>query len=504
MKTDCCDAVFAALRASRGLAIFVVSFCSLLVTVARPAVAATPGTWRSAGTMSVGRENNHVLIALLDGRALVAGGNERSADLRVLANADLFDPVTEQWSPAPSMSTPRQGAAGTLLADGRVLVAGGALSNAGTGFLASAETFDPTTDSWSPAASMNEPRVTGTATLLVNGKVLVTGGLVPSPSPFVIARSAELYDPQRNEWTTIPPLSTPRASHTATLLKDGRVLVVGGQTDGSSGVTGTAEIYDPTSNSWSSAGSLLGARFGHGAALLHDGRLLVAGGGAIGTEIYDPARNTWSQAAPMSIERGFVSAVTLANGEALVAGGNRAPFGETATAETYDPETDTWSPAGAMTEPRFNYAATLLANGSVLVVGGCCGSTPQLTADIFTPSLACPPEVTNQVDVLRFRVHRIPFTPFRFQWVLVRNKTADPIPGPLAFVMDDLQRALFIGSSLRTTCFSETGDPFVVIHAGSDDVLSPDEFALALLFFFKTEPGPITYTARVLSGAPTQ
>src|SRR6185295_19787527 len=120
---------------------------------------------------------------------------------------------------------------------------------------------------------------------------------------------------------------------------------------------------------------------------------------------------------------------------------------------------------------------TLLPSGKVLVASGfecsesagaeCVGS-PILTssAELYEEG-PCPPDVSDQVEILKFRAHRIPFTPFRFQWVLVRNKTADPIPGPLAFVMNDLQHALFIGSRMRTTCFSEPGDPFAVTHAGS-------------------------------------
>lgn len=109
--------------------------------------------------------------------------------------------------------------------------------------------------------------------------------------------------------------------------------------------------------------------------------------------------------------------------------------------------------------------------------------------------------MTPRVDVFRFRFHWIPFTPYRFQWVVVRNKTAAPIAGPLGFVMDDLQKAVFIGSPFKTTCFSPEGDPLIVVPVGSDNILSPNESALTGLWFFKTHFGPITYTPHVVGAS---
>jgi hypothetical protein len=108
------------------------------------------------------------------------------------------------------------------------------------------------------------------------------------------------------------------------------------------------------------------------------------------------------------------------------------------------------------------------------------------------------------VDVVRFPFHWIPFTPFRFQWVIIHNKTGAPITGPLAFVMDDLQNAVFIGSPSKTSCFSSEKDPFMVVSVGDDNVLSPNESTLTGLLFFKTQFGQITYTHHVLNGLPTQ
>jgi hypothetical protein len=131
--------------------------------------------------------------------------------------------------------------------------------------------------------------------------------------------------------------------------------------------------------------------------------------------------------------------------------------------------------------------------------------SPPVSSGVFAfvtkiADATCGEEVTGLLDIHRFGFFRFPFTPFRFQWVLVRNRTASVIDGPLAFVMDDLENAAFIGSRLRTRCFSPDGDPFTVVATGSDAVLRPNEAALAGLWFFKTRVGPITYTPRVLSG----
>ncbi len=157
------------------------------------------------------------------------------------------------WLLGSGMSTARYLHTATLLTDGRVLVTGGTTGNIA---IASAEIYDPTSNSWTPGSgagsvpSMSTTRFLHTATLLTDGRVLVTGGCTSSCS----TASAEIYDPASNSWTpasgagSVPSLSTARNSHTATLLTDGRVLVTGGHTG--SVVTASAEIYDPTSNSW--------------------------------------------------------------------------------------------------------------------------------------------------------------------------------------------------------------------------------------------------------------
>src|SRR6185295_12933619 len=127
---------------------------------------------------------------------------------------------------AGSLRFARASHAATLLADGRVLVTGGSTDGLFGGGPNTAELYDPARDVWSPAGTMNSPRDLSTATLLPDGRVLVTGGINGVP-----LRSAELYDPVTGTWTATGDLITARVVHTATLLHNGKVLVAGGGRD---------------------------------------------------------------------------------------------------------------------------------------------------------------------------------------------------------------------------------------------------------------------------------
>ena len=143
--------------------------------------------------------------------------------------------------------------------------------------------------------SLATARYHHTATLLPSGKVLVAGG---QGTGAVVLASAELYDPASNSWSAAGALATARENHTATLLPSGKVLVAGGQQVDGGVALPSAELYDPASNTWSAAGSLAAARAHHTTTLLPSGKVLVAGGsGSSGVlasaELYDPAGNTW-------------------------------------------------------------------------------------------------------------------------------------------------------------------------------------------------------------------
>jgi hypothetical protein len=275
------------------------------------------------------------------------------------------------WTLTNPMSLARSDHTATLLVDGRVLVAGG---RNGSTIYADAEIFDPVTGLWSPTGSMNLPRSSHTATLLPNGKVLVAGS----------NNSSELYDPLTGLWTLSGVMNASHSSHTATLLANGKVLVTGGAFS-----LAIAELYDPNTGLWTSSGSLNTGRYNHTATLLTNGKVLITGGmdansltaNKLATsELYDPATGTWAFTSSMSEARTQHSSILLSNGNVLVAGG--ASSISSSTAELYDPFTGTWTSTGSMEFARFaEQNMVLLTDGKVLIVGG-----PSNMSEIYNPN----------------------------------------------------------------------------------------------------------------------
>ncbi len=186
------------------------------------------------------------------------------------------------------MNTARAHHTASLLEDGRVLVAGG-FNNSGSDLL-SAEVYDPATRLFTPTGDFATARRNHTATHLPDGKIMVVGGYHGTGEVMEALSSVEIYDPETGIWNATGSLGTARFSHTATLLPDGNVLVVGGENGG--GPLASAEIYDPNEGSWSYTGSMTSPRTGHTATLLREGRVLVVGGEDIhgaqaSTELYD-------------------------------------------------------------------------------------------------------------------------------------------------------------------------------------------------------------------------
>jgi hypothetical protein len=359
-------------------------------------VTASTGKFTPTG-ITQGLRQDHTATLLADGTVLLVGGsiNEDFYCTDGTRSAELYDSAGGTSASTADISTERYWHTATLLQNGRVLVAGGfgkskggdCIDVADTPTEASAELFDPGSGSFTATSSMKSQRASHTATLLANGKVLVAGGWDYSGN---VLGTAEIYDPATGKFVATGSLVVPRYSHTATLLPGGKVLIVGGGGSRSSAV-GEAEIYDPLAGTFSSAGNL-GIKIGyHTATGLADGAVLIAGGTLFnadgsGTpvanaEIYDPGTGLFSPTGPMLSARVRHTSTLLPDGTVLIAGGFD-PGDVLPTAEVYDPTTRMFTPTASMQISRVGHSATLLNGGQVLVVGGL-GS--RVHAELYTP-----------------------------------------------------------------------------------------------------------------------
>lgn len=239
-------------------------------------------------------------------------------------------------------------------------------------------------DGFSSAPALQQGRFAHTATLLNNGSILVVGGATLS----TILPSTELLAAGSAAWHYSGSLSGARTYHTATLLPSGKVLVAGGQNGNT--VLGTAEIYDPATGSWSSAGTLNTPRTHHAAVLLNSGQVMVIGGtsgnGATTLttpELYDPATNSWTNAATATA-RWYEPASLLPNGNVLVSGGATSGKSALASADIYNPGQGWTGSVGSMITARMGHTATALPTGAILVAGGFNGANAIGTGEIYS------------------------------------------------------------------------------------------------------------------------
>jgi N-acetylneuraminic acid mutarotase len=285
-------------------------------------------TWAATGNLTASR-SKHVAAVLVDGRVLVAGGCNASSYCgnglnTVNQTAEIYDPGTGVWSPTGSMSRDRFDGKASLLPGGKVLIAGG-VSETWKYYLETAELYDPATGTWSVTNSMAHKRTRHSMSALHDGRILVTGGLCDNYiCGELYLSSAELYDPGAGAWSDAGSMSIKRYSHTASVLSDGRVLVSGGAEAGAS-----AEVYDPLAITWTLAAAMAEPRDRHTATVLLDGRVLVTGSGSnsgLDAELFDPSTGAWSGAGSMNggyrIDH---TANLLANGQVLVVGGTLSP-----------------------------------------------------------------------------------------------------------------------------------------------------------------------------------
>ena len=326
------------------------------------------GTFVQVGRM-VDARANHVHVLLRDGRVLMAGGRGKGPSFRAvprLDTAEIFDPASGEWTQTASMAKKRQLATAHLLEDGLLMVIGG--EDLRKEPLRSTEIYDVAAGTWASGARLAQERFKHASVLLRDGRVLVAGGQNEFSASMA---ESEMYDPVEQTWSEAGVMSEKRLLHTTTLLNDGRVLFVGGVKGGigQEGAANTsADMFDPGTDTWSPAAEMSIGRAGHTATLLRDGRVLVIGGqGKIdGAEIYDPSTGVWTPAGTMSETRTDHTASLSSDGRVLVTGG----LGRVFSTELFDPSSGVWSAGPEMAEPRYFHSATVLADGRVLVAGG--------------------------------------------------------------------------------------------------------------------------------------
>ncbi|NVN90125.1 MAG: hypothetical protein HXX11_05920 [Desulfuromonadales bacterium] len=295
--------------------------------------AAMSGIFTATGRLTTVRTQATATL-LKNGKVLITGGEQADPGCQtcivgiILKSAELYDPVMGAFSATGNMSAGRVGHTATLLQNGKVLITGGAINYSGSG-TGDAELYDPITGTFSSTGSLNTPRIEHTATFLPNGKVLIVGGLSGSSQGM---SSAELYDPDTGVFTTTGGLITGRHNHTATLLPNGKVLITGGRVTGDPTTLNSAELYDVSSGVFTATGNMVYYRFNHTATLLSNGRVLLVGSdlgsgyGANGNssaELFDSTTGTFRNTANPIIDMPFSAhtATLLTNGHVLVTAG---------------------------------------------------------------------------------------------------------------------------------------------------------------------------------------
>jgi hypothetical protein len=353
---------------------------------------------------------NATVTQLQDGRFLIVGGvlspgAVEGVPTAYLASAEIYDPNTCQFTPTGSLTTGGRALhTATLLPDGKVLVAGGYRGEGGSYGLATAEIYDPATGKFTATGSLYYGRGQHTATLLevsdlpaIEGKVLIVGGY--NDSSKVDVRCAEIYDPASGTFTLDDCMPTRRNGHRATLLQTGSVLITGGYDPNN--IQATALVWSSDDgtlpgNFQSTTGPMTTPRASHTSTLLPDGKVLLTGGSGSApdppttpalslTEIYNHATGLFTTGPSLITARQHHSAVLLPDGNVLVAGGNNNTdygfhwrFGGTqaqkdqflASVELFDPAGPSFTNLPSMNTGRSHFELGLLANGDVLATAG--------------------------------------------------------------------------------------------------------------------------------------
>lgn len=324
------------------------------------------GTWTSLASPPTSLDGS-LAVAEPGGEVLFVGGIDPESGLWS-HQVSRFDPASNRWSPGASVPIPT-GFALAALSNGSVLIAGGSSATGDVGVLAASWLYDPKANTWSRVGDLKAPVSGAAAVQLTDGRVLIAGGSVPLAQPvqlpdgstgyFGFTNSAEVFDPQTNEWTMVGAMNVARGTPALVALPGGKAVVVGGcafatKRFDSGGALGSAEVFDPATRTWTVTGTLPAPRCGADGVLLHDGRVLVVGGATSNfqqayvndTVLYDASTGRWSPAG--STVSGASAPSVLADGRVFVAAvqvgqpnGHLVPL--IVGGQTFDPASGDWT-----------------------------------------------------------------------------------------------------------------------------------------------------------------
>lgn len=298
----------------------------------------------------------------------------------MLDASERWSPETGTWRVVASVAHHRFSYAGGLLPDGRLLISGGCTERGCTSVTDTTEIYDPVADTWTGAqARAASTGFSGFATL-ADGRIFVSGGCSLTECTAI----TELYDPAARAWRRAAPMARARGLHTTTLLADGRVLVTGGcDAITCANALADAEVYDPVLDRWTPAGTMLAPRATHSATTLATGAVLVAGGCTTApcnptlasAEIWDPVTSHFTGTDPMTVPRHNFRSARLADDTVIVMGGCGPTAACTRTTEVFDPITGRWSAGPAMSAERGFFTGATMADGREIIIGGCNSDT---------------------------------------------------------------------------------------------------------------------------------
>lgn len=365
---------------------------TLLALATSTAAFGASGTWASAPSVHVARDG-HTATLLPNGNVVIAGGENNN---QVLDSTEVYSSLNGQWTYSGNLNVARSNHSAVLLPNGSILIAGGCIGGCLGATTASAELYNSVSGKWASTGSMLTARTYFGMAIEAGsgGRVLVAGGCtgLNSNGCAGVTAKAEYYNPVTGKWLALPAMHVARGSLTATLLRNGQILVAGGINAAGNPIA-SAELFNPSTGKWTLTGPMNVARDEHTAVLLASGNVLVAGGeGPNGstarTEVYNPSTGKWALSGNLNTARQEHTATLLMNGNVLVAGGNYATANQTtvlSSAEIYNPSTGVWSKTGSMANARVGHTATLLASGNVLAASGSNANNDLVSCENYTP-----------------------------------------------------------------------------------------------------------------------